>query len=382
MLVPFFSFEEINKQIKAEMLSAFESFFDSSRYVLGREVERFEKAYAEFNNVKYCIGTSNGLDALFLALRTLNIGAGDEVIIPSHTFIATMLAVTHSGATPVLVEPDKKTYNIDPARIEDAITNKTKAIIPVHLYGQACVMNEIMSVALKHNLFVIEDNAQSHGARFSGIPTGSWGQINATSFYPAKNLGALGDAGALTTNDENLARRAKLLRNYGSETKYNHQQLGYNMRTDECQAAFLNVKLNYLESWTRQRQEIANMYNLGLTDISEITLPFKHPNSDHVYHLYVIRTPYRDDLQKHLHKKGVGTLIHYPLANHLQPAYKFLNYNKGSFPIAEEISDTCLSLPMWPGMEKIHIDHVTEGVKSFFTNKHSAFSVAMKQPTK
>ena len=381
MHVPFLSFEEINRQIKLEILSAFENFFNSSKYILATETERFEEAYASFNEVKYCVGTSNGLDALFLALRSLNIGAEDEVIIPSHTFIATMLAVTHCGAKPVLVEPDKATYNIDPSKIEAAITNKTKAIIPVHLYGQACVMTEIMSVSQKHDLFVIEDNAQSQGAKFSKISTGSWGHINATSFYPAKNLGALGDAGAITTNDENLARSAKLLRNYGSEKKYNHQYIGYNMRMDECQAAFLNVKLKYLQSWTKERQEIAAMYNDSLKNISEIILPFKHPDADHVYHLYVIRTAYRNDLQQHLHAKGIGTLIHYPVANHLQPAYKHLGYKKGSFPITEEIADTCLSLPLWPGMQKMHVDYVTQTIKSFFANKFSA-SIGVKQPVK
>jgi dTDP-4-amino-4,6-dideoxygalactose transaminase len=381
MHIPFLSFEEINTQIKAEILSAFENFFNSSQYILATETEKFEKAYADFNEVKYCIGTSNGLDALSLALRSLNIGVGDEVIIPSHTFIATMLAVTHSGAKPVLVEPDPLTYNMDPSKIEAAITSNTKAIIPVHLYGQACVMNQIMSVAKKHDLFVVEDNAQSQGAKFSDIITGSWGHINATSFYPAKNLGALGDAGAITTNDESLARTAKLLRNYGSEKKYNHQYIGYNMRMDECQAAFLRVKLKYLQGWTKKRQEIAAMYNDCLKDIAEIILPFKHPDADHVYHLFVIRTTHRTELQQYLHEKGVGTLIHYPVANHLQPAYKHFGYKKGSFPLAEEIADTCLSLPLWPGMQKMHVDYVAQTIKSFFANKFSA-SIGVKQPLK
>jgi dTDP-4-amino-4,6-dideoxygalactose transaminase len=378
MQIPFLSFEKINGQVQAEIFSVFESFFNSSKYVLADQVEKFENAYAAYNNTQYCIGVSNGLDGLFLALRSLNIGAGDEVIIPSHTYIATMLAVTHTGASPVLVEPDKETYNIDPTKIEAAITNNTKAIIPVHLYGQACVMNEIISIAQKHGLMVIEDNAQAHGAAFGGRNTGSWGHINATSFYPAKNLGALGDAGALTTNDENLARQAKLLRNYGSEIKYHHQEIGYNMRMDECQAAFLSVKLKYLEDWTRQRQQIAFMYEQALKEIGELVLPAKHPDADHVYHLYVIRTPDRSDLQHHLHKKGIGTLIHYPIANHLQPAYRSLGYKKGSFPIAEEIADTCLSLPMWPGMRQIHINYVADEIKSFFASKNAAISTSVK----
>ena len=375
MQIPFLSFEEMNKQIKAKILLAFESFFDKSRYILAGEVEEFERAYAHYNTTNYCIGVSNGLDALFLALKALNIGPGDEVIIPSHTYIATMLAVTHAGAKPVLVEPDVRTYNIDETKIKEAITNQTKAIIPVHLCGQACDMKEIMSVARAYNLFVVEDNAQSQGAKFHGKSTGSWGHINATSFYPGKNLGALGDAGALTTNDEGLACRVKLLRNYGSKQKYHHEATGYNMRMDECQAAFLSVKLKYLENWTKQRQEIAAMYTESLKEIDDLVLPFKHPDADHVYHLYVIRSQRRDHLQQHLQKKGIGTLIHYPVAIHLQPAYTHLGYKKGSFPISEEIADTCLSLPLWPGMKQSHVNRITEEIKSFFAKEYSSFSI-------
>jgi len=355
--------------IKEEMQTAFLDFFNDSWYILGKRVENFEKHYAAFNQVKHCIGISNGLDALHIALRSLNIGDGDEVIIPSNTYIASALAVSYVGATPILVEPDVKTYTIDPTKIESAVSNKTKAIMPVHLYGQACKMDVIMALAEKHNLFVIEDNAQAHGASYNNKLTGSWGQINGTSFYPAKNLGALGDAGAVTTNDPALAEKALLLRNYGSQKKYYNEVIGYNMRLDECQAAFLSVKLKYLTEWTKQRQQVAAWYNETLAEIPGITLPHVGDNATHVYHLYIIRTKLRDELQKHLSKNGIGTLIHYPIPLHLQEAYKHLGYKKGDFPIAEEIAETCLSLPMWPGMKKRDVDEVSCTIKNFKTSR-------------
>lgn len=371
MYIPFLSFQETNQHIKAEILCAFEKVFDNAWYILGNEVKSFEEKYAAFNNTKYCIGVSNGLDALHLALKTLNIGNGDEVIVPSNTFIATLLAVTHAGATPVLAEPDEKTYNIDPCKIEAAITSRTKAIIPVHLYGQACEMNKIISLAQKHNLAVVEDNAQAQGARFAGKQTGSWGAINATSFYPGKNLGAYGDAGALTTNDGALANQAMRLRNYGSEKKYCHQEAGYNMRLDEMQAAFLSVKLKYLNRWTQQRRELAAMYNNALKDLDELVLPYIHPDATHVYHLYVVCTNARDELRQWLTEKGIDTLIHYPVPPHLQPAYKILGYKVGDFPVAEKIAGTCLSLPLWQGMQQAQVEYIAYTIKAFFM-KHNA----------
>lgn len=365
MKVPFVSFEEVNKQIKKEILQAFELFFDKAWYVLGDKVKQFEADYATFNQVPYCVGVSNGLDALHIALRTLNIGSGDEVIVPSNTYIATALAVSYVGAKPVFVEPDINTYNINPSKIEAAITPKTKAIMPVHLYGQACEMDGIMAIAEKHNLLVIEDNAQAQGASFMGKLTGSFGDINGTSFYPGKNLGALGDAGAVTTNKEALAQKAAVLRNYGSQKKYYNEVIGYNMRLDECQAAFLSVKLKYLDEWTKQRQHIAQQYNQALKDVGDLALPQVAEGSTHVYHLYVVRTKYRNDLQESLTKKGIGTLIHYPIPPHLQEAYSNLGFKKGDFPIAEEIADTCLSLPMWPGMSTAEIQLVAESIKGF-----------------
>jgi len=365
MKIPFLSFESSNQQIKADMLSSFENFFDSSWYILGRQVKQFEEEYASFNQVKYCIGVSNGLDALHIALKTLGIKVGDEVIVPSNTYIATALAVSYVGAKPIFVEPDINTYNVDLTKIETSITSKTKAIIPVHLYGQACEMEPIMAIAKKHNLFVIEDNAQSQGASYNGKLTGNWGNINGTSFYPGKNLGALGDAGAVTTNDAELARKASVLRNYGSEKKYYNEVIGYNMRLDECQAGFLSVKLKYLKEWTEQREEIARWYNDALKNVNDLILPVLAKNATHVYHLYVVRTKFRDNLQKHLSDNGIGTLIHYPIPPHLQQAYRHLGFKKGDFPIAEEIADTCLSLPIWPGIEKEQIKMISSLIKKF-----------------
>jgi dTDP-4-amino-4,6-dideoxygalactose transaminase len=366
MKIPFLSFSESNQTVKQELMNAFEHFFDSGWYVLGNGVRKFEQEYAAFNQVQYCVGLSNGLDALHIALMTLGIGAGDEVIVPSNTYIATVLAISYVGATPVFVEPDIETYNIDPSKIEAAVTPQTKAIMPVHLYGQCCEMEAIMQLAEKYNLFVVEDNAQSQGAGFKGKLAGSWGDINGTSFYPGKNLGALGDAGAITTNDESLAKKAGILRNYGSEKKYFNEVIGHNMRLDECQAYFLSVKLKHLNDWTKQRQEIANWYNVALKGIGDIFLPIIHPDATHVFHLFVIRTEKRNALQQYLSDMGVGTLIHYPIPPHLQQAYQHLGLKKGDLPIAEKIAETCLSLPVWPGMTKEMIESIAQVIKDFY----------------
>ena len=366
MTIPFLSFDAMHAPIKIEMMQCFEKFYDSNWYVLGDQVKQFEKEYAAFNNVEHCIGVSNGLDALHIALKVLEIGAGDEVIVPSNTYIASALAVSYVGAKPVFVEPDLNTYNIDPLKIESAITNRTKAIMPVHLYGQCCEMEAIMSIAKKNNLFVIEDNAQSQGATYNGVLSGAWGNINGTSFYPGKNLGALGDAGGITTNNEALATKALVLRNYGSQKKYFNEVIGYNMRLDECQAGFLSVKLNYLDEWTKQRQQIAGWYNAALAGVEEIILPKIALNATHVFHLYIIRTPLRDALQAYLHQQGIGTLIHYPVPPHLQQAYQHLNHKQGDFPIAEEIANSCLSIPIWPGMQKSDVAMVVKSIKDFY----------------
>jgi dTDP-4-amino-4,6-dideoxygalactose transaminase len=365
MNIPFLNFAPAHDAIRNEIKQAFERVYDSNWFVMGKSVDTFEQEYASFNQTRKCVGISNGLDALHIALKVLGIGPGDEVIVPSNTYIATVLAVSYVGATPVLVEPNISTYNIDPSLIEAAITPRTKAIMPVHLYGQACEMEAIMDIASRHNLFVVEDNAQSQGAAFNNKLTGSWGHINGTSFYPGKNLGALGDAGAVTTNDENFAKKAAVLRNYGSEKKYYNEVVGHNMRLDEMQAAFLSVKLKYLAEWTKQRQQIAAYYNEAFAGVDNIIIPKVADNATHVYHLYVIRTKRRDELQAHLTAKGIGTLIHYPIPAHLQEAYRSLGFKAGDFPIAEEIANTCLSLPMWPGMTKDDVHYIVQEIKAF-----------------
>jgi dTDP-4-amino-4,6-dideoxygalactose transaminase len=366
MIVPFNSFEKTNFEIKDEIISSFNAFFDSNNYILGNSVKDFEDSYSKFNKTKFCVGVSNGLDALHLSLKALNIKKGDEVIVPSNTYIASILSITFVNATPVFVEPFIDTYNIDIEKIEEAITNKTKAIMPVHLYGQAVQMDKIMEIAKKHNLYVIEDNAQSQGALFDGKLTGSFGDINGTSFYPGKNLGALGDAGAITTDNEDLANKIRVFRNYGSEKKYYNDVLGYNMRIDECQASFLNIKLKYLNNWNKLRNEVANYYSHHLYNVGDIKLPICADKSTHVYHLFVIRTSKRNQLQEFLNQFGIQTLIHYPIPPHLQKAYSFLNFKKGDFPITEEISDTCLSLPIWPGISGDQLDYTIDKIKLFY----------------
>ena len=365
MKIPFLSFSPMHSEIKADMQEVFDRVYNSNWYVLGKEVEHFEKAYATFNEVKHTIGLSNGLDALHLALKACGVGVGDEVIVPSNTYVATVMAVSYVGATPVFVEPSLETYNIDPSRIEPAITSRTRAIMPVHLYGQACEMTAIMKLAQERDLFVIEDNAQSQGAMFDGKLTGSWGHINATSFYPGKNLGALGDAGAITTNLDELAQRVRIFRNYGSRTKYYNEVIGHNMRLDELQAGFLNVKLRSLQLWTEQRQQLAACYNEGLRGINGIVLPKVAQGATHVFHLYVIRTKRRNELQEYLGNLGIGTLIHYPIPPHLQKAYEGLGFRSGSFPSAEEIANTALSLPLWPGMSYQEVKYVCKSISNF-----------------
>ena len=368
MRIPFLNFTPMHAPIKQEIMQTFEDFYDTNWFVLGDKVKQFEADYAQFNQTQYAVGISNGLDALHIALMALGIGKGDEVIVPSNTYIATALAISYVGATPVFVEPIIETYNIDPNLIEAVITPKTKAIMPVHLYGQACEMEAIKAIAIKHSLYIIEDNAQSQGAQYNNIYTGAWGDINGTSFYPGKNLGALGDAGAITTNNKDLAQKAMVLRNYGSQKKYYNEVIGHNMRLDECQAAILSVKLKYLNNWTEQRQHIANCYNEALAEIKQITLPKTAQNSSHVYHLFVIRTKKRDELQKYLNENEIGTLIHYPIPPHLQQAYTHLGYKIDDFPIAEEIANTCLSLPMWPGISLNEVNYIASKINTFFTN--------------
>ena len=365
MNIPFLSFEPQHAPLRDAMAAAFGRVYDSYWYVLGEEVKQFEQEYAAFNQVSHTVGVANGLDALVLALRVLGVGPGDEVIVPSNTYIATWLAVTQVGATPVPVEPDPATSNLDPALVSAALTPRTRAIMPVHLYGQACRMTEIMALAAQHNLYVVEDNAQSQGAAFAGGLTGSFGHVNGTSFYPGKNLGALGDAGAVTTNDADLAHKVQVLRNYGSQQKYYNEVVGYNSRLDELQGALLRVKLPHLLEWTRQRQQVAAWYDQHLAGIAGLRLPAVADGATHVYHLYVVHTAQRAALQQHLTAQGIGSMIHYPVPPHLQQAYQGLGFAAGSFPIAEELANTCLSLPLWPGMTEAHVATVANAIRTF-----------------
>ena len=365
-MIPFLSFAKMNADIKAEILPNIDQFIDKEWYVLGEQVKHFENEYASYCTTQYCSGVANGLDAIIIALKALNIGKGDEVIVPSNTYIATWLAVSFVGAKPIPVEPRLATYNINPDLIEAAITPQTKAIIPVHLYGQCCEMDAIMQLAKKHSLYVIEDNAQSQGATFNGKVTGSFGHINATSFYPGKNLGAFGDAGAITTNDEELWTKTNTIRNYGSQKKYYNDLRGMNRRLDELQAGLLSIKLKHLNHWNQQRNQIAEQYLTELKNVGDIILPGIAQGATSVFHLFVIRTQKRDALQQYLTENGVGTLIHYPVPPHLQKAYADLNLKQGDFPIAEEIAGTCLSLPMYPGLKKEEIYYIASTIQAFF----------------
>ena len=368
MSIPFLSFSPQHDPIREDVLAAIAQVYDKQWYVLGEQVKSFEAEYSAFNQVGHTIGVANGLDALHLALLALDVQPGDEVIVPSNTYIATWLAVSYVGGVLVPVEPNLYTYNLDPVHLEAAITPRTKGIMPVHLYGQACEMGPIMEVARKHGLWVVEDNAQAQGAAWEGGLTGTFGAANGTSFYPGKNLGALGDAGAVTTNDELLATKISTLRNYGSQQKYYNEVIGQNSRLDELQASVLRIKLRHLPSWTAQRQQVAAWYDQHLAGLGDLVLPTVATGATHVYHLYVVRTAHREALQQHLAAQGVGTLIHYPVPPHLQQAYANLNMAAGAFPIAEEIANTALSLPMWPGMSEQDVATVTASVSSFFGN--------------
>jgi dTDP-4-amino-4,6-dideoxygalactose transaminase len=334
-------------------------------FILGGEVKRFEGEYAAYSQTKHCLGVSNGYDALKISLRALDIGPGDEVIVPAHTYIASIFAVLEVGAIPVLAEPDIHTYNITESDVASVMTKNTKAIMPVHLYGQPCAMDGIMNLANRHSVYVIEDNAQAQGARYKGRRTGSFGQISATSFYPAKNLGAIGDAGAITTDDDRLAELSHILRNVGSANKYHHEILGYNARLDEIQAAMLSCKRPHLDEWNKERRRIAQRYIQNLKDCHSVILPMQIEEVEHVFHLFVIRTRQRDQLKNYLLSHDIQSLIHYPIPPHLQPALKHLGYGRGDFPCAEEISDTCLSLPLYLGISDDQIDFVSEKIIAF-----------------
>ena len=369
MKIPFNDFASPYQELKAELDDAYSRFMSSGWYVLGTEVEAFELEYAAYCGAKYCVGVANCLDAMHLVLRAWGVGPGDEVIVPSNTYIATWLAISHVGATPVPVEPDSKTYNLDPVLIEAAITGRTKAIMPVHLYGQPADMDPIMEIAARHGLKVLEDAAQAQGAKYKGRRTGSLGDAAGHSFYPTKNLGAFGDGGAVTTNDAVLAEKLRMLRNYGSKVRYYNEVIGYNSRLDELQAAFLRVKLRHLDAWNARRSQIAAVYlsQLPTANCQLPTVPsWAHP----VWHLFVIRHPQRDALQKKLMEAGIQTLIHYPVSPHLSGAYKNLPTANcqlptgKKLPLASSLASQVLSLPIGPHMKEPETKFIADTVRS------------------
>lgn len=362
------------RSIQTEIDAAYHDVMQSGYYILGEAVERFENAYARYCEAQHCVGVASGLDALTLSLRAFDIGPGDEVIVPSHTFIATWLAVSQVGATPIAVEPAQGLFNIDTDRIEAVITPRTRAIIAVHLYGQPADMNPILAIAKKHHLRVIEDAAQAHGARYHGKRIGAHGDAVTWSFYPAKNLGAFGDGGAITTNDADLAEKLKMLRNYGSKVKYHNEVCGYNSRLDPLQAAMLEVKLRYIDDWNARRREQAAWYLTGLADIAQsdgtngtngaIELPLVPNWADPVWHLFVIRHPKRDALMAYLEENGIGTGIHYPIPVHRQKAYHDAPFATQSFPLAESYAAEVLSLPIGPHLARSDIEQVVATIHS------------------
>ncbi len=365
MKIPFLDLKATYLELKDEFDSAYRRVMESGWYVLSQEVEAFEAEFASYCAANYCIGVGNGLDALHLILRAMGVGSGDEVIVPANTYIATWLAVTHTGATPVPVEPDEKTYNINPALIEAAITSRTKVILPVHLYGLPADMDAINTIANVHNLKVIEDAAQAHGARYKGKRVGSLGDAAGFSFYPGKNLGAIGDGGAVTTNDDELAEKIRVLRNYGSQVKYEHIVPGYNSRLDELQAAFLRVKLKKLDEWTMRRREIASQYLTALEGIPGLSLPQVADWAEHVWHLLVICHPNRNKLQRYLKTTGIETLIHYPTPPHLSKTYDFMGWKVGDIPISERQADKVLSLPIGPHLTMKEVDKIVCAINNF-----------------
>ena len=362
-MIPFLDLKAPYLELKEELDKAIARVVSSGWFIGGSEVDQFEAEYATYCGAAHAVGVANGLDALHLALRAMDVGPGDEVIVPSNTYIATWLAVSQCGATPVPVEPDARTYNIDPALIEAAVTPRTKVILPVHLYGQPADMDPILAIALKHGLKVLEDGAQAHGARYKGQRLGAHSDAVAWSFYPGKNLGAMGDGGAVTTNDAQLADRLRLLRNYGSRVKYVNEVQGYNSRLDPLQAAILRVKLAYLDEWNARRSAIAARYQQGLADCG-LTLPHVPDWANPAWHLYVVLHPQRDSLQNALTKAGVGTLIHYPIPPHRQQAYALAKLAQQTLPLAEQMADRLLSLPMGPAMLLGQADSVVEAIRA------------------
>lgn len=364
--IPYLSFDGMHDDIEKDLLEASSRVIKSKWYVLGKEVSSFEREFSNFINCKYCIGVANGLDALILSLKCLDIGPGDEVIVASNAYIACWNAINAVGAIIIPVEPDRNSFNINPALITKSISKKTKAIMAVHLFGQTCEMDAIMKIAEEHKLYVIEDNAQAQGAKYNGKKSASIGHINATSFYPGKNFGALGDAGMISTNNLEWAQKASALRNYGSHKKYVNEYIGINSRLDEMQAALLSVKLKHLNKWNKERIQSATWYDQYLEENIAVQKPKLIRDGSHVYHVYSILSSRRDQLQENLNEKGIKTLIHYPIPPHLQTAYTHLKYKEGDFPISEELAKKCLSLPIYPGLSEEDTKYISESVNEFF----------------
>ena len=365
MKIPFLDVQASYRELQLELDAAYRRVMESGWYILGGEVEAFEQEFAAYCGVKYCIGVGNGLEALHLILRAYGIGPGDEVIVPANTYIATWLAVSYVGATPVPVEPDPRTYNIDPDRVATTLTPRTRAIMPVHLYGQPADMDPILEIAQRHGLKVIEDAAQAHGATYKGRRAGSLGDAAGFSFYPGKNLGAFGDAGAVVTDDDDLADKVPVLRNYGSRVKYHNELKAFNSRLDPLQAAFLRVKLRYLDEWNQRRRTVADRYLEELADLPDLTLPFVPGWAEPIWHLFVVRHPPRDALQHYLNQAKVGTLIHYPVPPHLSGAYADGPWKERGFPVTERLADTVLSLPMGPHLGAEEMTNVVRVLRSF-----------------
>ena len=348
---------------KAEFEEKALNVLHSGWYVLGNEVNLFEAEFANYVGSKHCVGLASGLDALWIAFRVLGIGTGDEVIVQANTYIASVMGITINGATPIFVEPDEY-YNIDASKIEEIITDKTKAILVVHLYGQASNMKPIMELAKKYKLRVVEDCAQSHGAKFNDKTTGTFGDVGCFSFYPSKNLGAFGDAGAIVTDDPQIAEDVRIFRNYGSEKRYYNRVVGTNSRLDEIQAGLLRVRLSHIRELENEKRQICTRY-LNEINNSDIILPKTRDGATHIWHQFVIRTARRNELIKYLEDKGIGTIIHYPIPPHLSEAYSYLGYKKGAFPITEKYADTVLSIPLYNGMTGDELDYIIEAVNEF-----------------
>ena len=377
MQIPFLDLKAQYKQIKSEIEKAIAEVLESTWFILGKPVQEFESEFAKMHDVKHCVGLSSGTDGNHIALWALGIKSGDEVIIPANTFIATAWGATLCGAKPVFVDCHLESYNIDTEKVENVINKKTKAIVAVHLYGQPADMDPLIEIAREYNIYLVEDAAQAHLAEYKGRKVGGLGICASFSFYPGKNLGAYGEAGAVTTNDDELAEKFRIIRDQGSVKKYTHVLLGHNYRMESIQGAVLKVKLKYLEKWTELRRRVASRYRELLSDLEEIKLPVEMPYAKHVYHLFVIqvnskpdkRQEVRDKLQRFLNENGIGTGLHYPVPLHLQPCFKELGYKRGDFPVSEQLAESGLSLPIYPELTDEQIEYVAEKIREFFRRK-------------